>query len=93
MVGEQHSDIPGASESSTEPARTSEAEDIGLLLYSESDSDTVDPFMGQRLDDELAKWYVPLRNGSSGDYMSGETAPRKLLDRVSYPEYFYIVLC
>ncbi len=95
VAREQYSDILGASESSNEPTRTSEAEDISPSVDSESDSDreTVDPFMGQRLDGELAKWYVLLRNGFGGDYMSGETAPRNTLDRVSYPEYFHIALC
>ncbi len=80
VAREQHSGILGASESSNEPPRTGEAEDINPSVYSESDSDTVDPSMGQRLDGELAKWYVLLRNGFGEDYMSRETAPRKSLD-------------
>ena len=86
VVREQYSDIPGASESSNEPARTSGAEDISLSVYSESDNDTVEPLKDQPLDGELAKWYVLLQNGFGKDYMPGETAPRKPLDQVSYPE-------
>ena len=60
---EQHSDIPGASESSDESTQTSEAED----MYSSAgfDHDVNEPFMGQRLESELARWYVLLWTGLS----------------------------
>lgn len=55
-VVKEFPDIPAAPESSDEPIHASEAEDVGSSPR--SDNYIVEPFMGQRSESELFRWYV-----------------------------------
>ena len=63
-VVEHHQDLSGASESSAEPTKASEVEDISVAPSTDTDKDVADSFKGWRNDNELARWYVRFENVS-----------------------------
>ena len=74
---EHHQDLLGASESSAEPTKASEVEDISLSSSTEADDDVADSLVGWRDKNELARWYVRFETV----YCLIETLPREFPSR------------
>ena len=73
-IVEHHQDLSGASESSAEPTKASEIEDISVPSSTEIENDVADSFTGSGNENELARWYVRFETVSC----SVETAPSEI---------------